>query len=78
MPCKIKAAKSPLKEADGVPTNPEQEEGDAIPRAGSWGEILELQRTQNTKSRSVAVNSTFWLQITKCNLIAAISAPKQQ
>lgn len=45
---KLKAVKSPMKEASGASANPEQEEGDAIPRAGSWGEILELQRTQNT------------------------------
>lgn len=37
---KLQAVKSPLKEAGGVPTNPEQEEGDAIPRAGSWGRDL--------------------------------------
>lgn len=75
---KLKTAKSPLKEASNVPTNPEQEEGDAIP-----GTALE-ERSWNCIGHETpghaprGLTSTFWLQIAKCNLIAAIPAPKQQ
>lgn len=72
---KLKAAKSSLKEAGSVPANPEQEEGDAIQLLGR-----DLGIAVDTKHQVTLCGHdlNLWLQITKCNLIAAISAPKPQ